>query len=72
MLTWLGACPIEEPYVMLAVPTTVLYFSSYLALILAPVVWAKIIAHDAEKCEELVFEQRMQKYYKRVPARASE
>nr|YP_010836961.1 cytochrome b [Dendronotus frondosus]WGC92354.1 cytochrome b [Dendronotus frondosus] len=72
VLTWLGACPIEEPYIMLAAPTTILYFSCYLVLVLAPVVWAKIIAYDAEKCEELVFEQSMQKYYKRVPTSVRE
>lgn len=26
LLTWLGACPIEDPYIILAVPSTILYF----------------------------------------------
>nr|QLY89856.1 cytochrome b [Gyraulus laevis] len=30
LLTWLGACPIEEPYMSLAVPCTILYFLAFL------------------------------------------
>nr|YP_010352818.1 cytochrome b [Dermatobranchus otome]UOD76586.1 cytochrome b [Dermatobranchus otome]UOD76599.1 cytochrome b [Dermatobranchus otome] len=44
ILTWLGACPIEEPYETLAVPMTVFYFSLYLLLIMAPSLWAKFIS----------------------------
>jgi ubiquinol-cytochrome c reductase cytochrome b subunit len=29
LLTWLGACPIENPYLLLAGPLTYLYFFSY-------------------------------------------
>nr|AJJ48407.1 cytochrome b [Radix sp. MOTU5] len=36
ILTWLGACPIEEPYTMLAVPCTILYFSLFLFLMISP------------------------------------
>lgn len=34
LLTWLGACPIEEPYISLAVPSTVIYFVLFFLLIL--------------------------------------
>nr|YP_010837459.1 cytochrome b [Doto coronata]WGC93424.1 cytochrome b [Doto coronata] len=46
MLTWLGACPIEEPYIMLAVPTTILYFLLYLILIMMPTLWVKLISNS--------------------------
>nr|YP_009136683.1 cytochrome b [Tritonia tetraquetra]AKE07288.1 cytochrome b [Tritonia tetraquetra] len=46
VLTWLGACPIEEPYLSLAGPMTVLYFSFYLMLIMIPAIWAKIISFE--------------------------
>jgi len=36
ILTWLGACPIEEPYETLAVPITILYFLFYLVLVAMP------------------------------------
>lgn len=34
LLTWLGACPIEQPYLSLAGPLTILYFFSFLRLII--------------------------------------
>nr|YP_010273943.1 cytochrome b [Bulinus nasutus]QYJ56646.1 cytochrome b [Bulinus nasutus] len=43
ILTWLGACPIEEPYMSLAVPCTILYFSLFIFLMIMPILWAKII-----------------------------
>nr|YP_009136670.1 cytochrome b [Melibe leonina]AKE07275.1 cytochrome b [Melibe leonina] len=43
MLTWLGACPIEEPYITLAVPMTVVYFSLFLLLVSVPTFWVKFI-----------------------------
>lgn len=43
LLTWLGACPIEEPYLTLAGPATVLYFLLLGMLIASPVVWKKIL-----------------------------
>lgn len=44
MLTWLGACPIEEPYIRLAVPMTIFYFLFYLILIRIPTIWVKLIS----------------------------
>lgn len=35
ILTWLGACPIEEPYTILAVPCTILYFSLFIFIIIS-------------------------------------
>lgn len=29
LLTWLGSCPIENPYILLAVPCTIVYFISF-------------------------------------------
>nr|YP_004222103.1 cytochrome b [Aplysia dactylomela]ABK92209.1 cytochrome b [Aplysia dactylomela] len=43
ILTWLGACPIEEPYLTLAGPLTVLYFLSFLVLVSLPVLWKKLV-----------------------------
>jgi len=43
ILTWLGACPIEEPYETLAVPITILYFAFYLLLVCIPATWLKLI-----------------------------
>jgi ubiquinol-cytochrome c reductase cytochrome b subunit len=43
ILTWLGACPIEEPYLRLSVPITILYFLLYLILVATPSIWAKFI-----------------------------
>nr|YP_010994948.1 cytochrome b [Polypylis sp. TS-2018]WOZ13956.1 cytochrome b [Polypylis sp. TS-2018] len=34
LLTWLGACPIEEPYMTLAIPCTILYFLYYIYILL--------------------------------------
>lgn len=42
LLTWLGACPIEEPYITLAVPCTILYFFLFIILITIPIFWKKI------------------------------
>lgn len=36
ILTWLGACPIEEPYTILAIPCTILYFFLFLLLMFSP------------------------------------
>nr|QWE50978.1 cytochrome b [Planorbella pilsbryi] len=36
LLTWLGACPIEEPYMTLAVPCTIIYFMLFIFLLLFP------------------------------------
>nr|UKB93162.1 cytochrome b [Lymnaea stagnalis] len=36
LLTWLGACPIEEPYMSLAVPCTILYFCTLFILMWSP------------------------------------
>nr|YP_009498349.1 cytochrome b [Biomphalaria pfeifferi]AWK49460.1 cytochrome b [Biomphalaria pfeifferi] len=43
LLTWLGACPIEEPYMTLAVPCTFLYFFLFVLLIIIPIFWKKIV-----------------------------
>lgn len=43
LLTWLGACPIEEPYTTLAVPCTILYFLIFLYFILFLVSLNKIL-----------------------------
>nr|ABK92246.1 cytochrome b [Hydatina physis] len=45
LLTWLGACPIEEPYSTLAVPLTFLYFVSYVALVGSSVLWEKFVGY---------------------------
>nr|ABL09062.1 cytochrome b [Odontoglaja guamensis] len=42
LLTWLGACPIESPYLEIAGIMTVLYFSSFFMLISASM-WTKLI-----------------------------
>nr|BBD21704.1 cytochrome b [Plakobranchus ocellatus] len=44
ILTWLGACPIEEPFMSLAVPLTFIYFAWFLFLIGAPMFWKKLIS----------------------------
>nr|NP_038231.1 cytochrome b [Pupa strigosa]BAA89020.1 Cytb [Pupa strigosa] len=43
LLTWLGACPIEEPYSTLAVPLTVLYFILFGWLLILPTVWHSVV-----------------------------
>nr|WRW10869.1 cytochrome b [Melampus sincaporensis] len=43
LLTWLGACPIEEPYLTLAGPLTVMYFGLLGVLIYLPTLWKKVI-----------------------------
>nr|YP_010983246.1 cytochrome b [Hypselodoris whitei]WOK01428.1 cytochrome b [Hypselodoris whitei] len=43
LLTWLGACPIEEPYATLAVPVSILYFLSFILLISMPTLWKKFL-----------------------------
>nr|YP_002791086.1 cytochrome b [Onchidella celtica]ACE62816.1 cytochrome b [Onchidella celtica] len=43
LLTWLGACPIEEPYLTLAGPATVLYFLLIPILIFVPSMWKKVL-----------------------------
>ena len=43
ILTWLGACPIEEPYSTLAVPITFLYFIAFGVLIILPSIWKDFI-----------------------------
>lgn len=43
LLTWLGACPIEEPYTRLAVPVSILYFLSFVVLVRLPYFWKKIL-----------------------------
>lgn len=43
LLTWLGACPIEEPYITLAVPLTILYFLIFIYFILFLVSLIKIL-----------------------------
>nr|ABJ55877.1 cytochrome b [Sagaminopteron nigropunctatum] len=42
LLTWLGSCPIEEPYLNIAGPMTVLYFSSF-GLLVGTFMWNKMI-----------------------------
>nr|YP_004935045.1 cytochrome b [Siphonaria gigas]AEQ93910.1 cytochrome b [Siphonaria gigas] len=44
LLTWLGACPIEEPYSTLAVPLTFLYFMSFGGLLVLPAIWEGAIS----------------------------
>jgi ubiquinol-cytochrome c reductase cytochrome b subunit len=41
ILTWLGACPIEEPYATLAIPISILYFMSFFVLVSLPAIWKK-------------------------------
>nr|YP_009408668.1 cytochrome b [Elysia timida]ANP26535.1 cytochrome b [Elysia timida] len=43
LLTWLGACPIEEPYMSLAVPLTFIYFAWFILFISVPSMWKKFI-----------------------------
>nr|YP_010373176.1 cytochrome b [Cadlina japonica]UPI11642.1 cytochrome b [Cadlina japonica] len=43
ILSWLGACPIEEPYVTLAIPISVLYFLCFPVLVSIPTIWKKIL-----------------------------
>nr|YP_004934952.1 cytochrome b [Peronia peronii]AEQ93870.1 cytochrome b [Peronia peronii] len=43
LLTWLGACPIEEPYLTLAVPSTILYFALAIILVMTPSIWKKVL-----------------------------
>nr|YP_010574736.1 cytochrome b [Carminodoris armata]UZI00307.1 cytochrome b [Carminodoris armata] len=44
LLTWLGACPIEEPYATLAVPISILYFLAFVVLVSLPAIWKKVLA----------------------------
>lgn len=44
LLTWLGACPIEEPYATLAVPVRILYFLSFVVLVRLPTIWKKVLS----------------------------
>nr|YP_010574749.1 cytochrome b [Doris odhneri]UZI00320.1 cytochrome b [Doris odhneri] len=43
LLTWLGACPIEEPYATLAIPISILYFLTFVVLVALPSVWKKVL-----------------------------
>nr|YP_010373163.1 cytochrome b [Aldisa cooperi]UPI11629.1 cytochrome b [Aldisa cooperi] len=43
LLTWLGACPIEEPYATLAVPISIIYFLCFVVLVSIPSIWKKIL-----------------------------
>nr|YP_002727980.1 cytochrome b [Pyramidella dolabrata]ACE62848.1 cytochrome b [Pyramidella dolabrata] len=43
LLTWLGACPIEEPYLTLAGPATVLYFLSITLLPVMGKIWNELL-----------------------------
>nr|YP_009445809.1 cytochrome b [Hypselodoris apolegma]ATX68397.1 cytochrome b [Hypselodoris apolegma] len=43
ILTWLGACPIEEPYTTLAVLVSILYFTFFILLVSMPALWKKIL-----------------------------
>jgi len=43
LLTWLGACPIEEPYATLAVPISILYFLAFVVLVRLPTIWKKVL-----------------------------
>nr|UYI30954.1 cytochrome b [Ceratosoma sp. HG0001] len=43
LLTWLGACPIEEPYATLAIPISILYFLSFVVLTSMPALWKKLL-----------------------------
>ena len=54
ILTWLGACPIEEPYERLAVPLTILYFLLYLILIAMPSTWVRMLGNKAKPALHLV------------------
>lgn len=42
LLTWLGACPVEEPYISLAQPATVLYFTLPLVIFTSNYLWSKV------------------------------
>ncbi len=44
LLTWLGACPIEEPYATLAIPVRILYFLSFVVLVSLPAFWKKVLS----------------------------
>nr|YP_010429300.1 cytochrome b [Goniobranchus leopardus]USQ67479.1 cytochrome b [Goniobranchus leopardus] len=44
LLTWLGACPIEEPYATLAVPVSIMYFLSFVLLTSMPALWKKLLS----------------------------
>nr|YP_010373189.1 cytochrome b [Cadlina koreana]UPI11655.1 cytochrome b [Cadlina koreana] len=44
ILSWLGACPIEEPYVTLAVPVSILYFLCFPMLVSISMIWKKILS----------------------------
>jgi ubiquinol-cytochrome c reductase cytochrome b subunit len=41
LLTWIGACPVEEPFVIIGQCLTVLYFSYFLIGPLALNLWDK-------------------------------
>nr|YP_004222604.1 cytochrome b [Notodoris gardineri]ABL09051.1 cytochrome b [Notodoris gardineri] len=44
LLTWLGACPIEEPYASMAIPVSILYFLSFVLLVTLPYLWKKALS----------------------------
>nr|ARO74694.1 cytochrome b [Mexistrophia reticulata] len=46
LLTWLGACPIEEPFLTLSKPLTVLYFTLLILMVLISSFWNKVIMLD--------------------------
>nr|WRO44986.1 cytochrome b [Stenothemus sp.] len=46
LLTWIGACPVEDPYILLGQILTVLYFIKFPMLFLASKMWDKIIFNN--------------------------
>nr|YP_010835045.1 cytochrome b [Euglandina singleyana]WFQ82720.1 cytochrome b [Euglandina singleyana] len=42
LLTWLGACPIEEPYLTLSKPMTLIFFLLPVNMLISSVVWFKL------------------------------
>nr|WIG49077.1 cytochrome b [Runcina aurata] len=44
LLTWLGACPIEDPYMGLALPLTFLYFGGFIALMYSSYLWYDFVS----------------------------
>nr|YP_004222142.1 cytochrome b [Berthellina sp. TLT-2006]ABK92222.1 cytochrome b [Berthellina sp. TLT-2006] len=53
VLTWLGACPIEEPYATLAVPISIMYFMFYVVLIGFPSVWSYLLTSEYKELSEM-------------------
>nr|WRO45075.1 cytochrome b [Themus hedini] len=43
LLTWMGACPVEDPYILIGQILTVLYFLKFPLLFLASKMWDKIM-----------------------------